>query len=237
MRWHTLLEAVYIGRAEFLSRHKKRLPLQSRHFIRRASFVVGILLVGYGLFALQKWYEIRHAGVPAAQVVASETSDTPSEQKVPDSYSVPADKPLLIELPTIKAKGFIQQVGVDKQNRMVAPGNVHMAGWYAKGSLPGDPGLSIIDGHVNGVYAKGVFYNLGKLKKDDTFNVTFGDKSVRNFKVKTVTTVSAQDADSALFVKDSTVAKQLNLITCAGKYNKSTKTYDARVIIVAERVE
>jgi LPXTG-site transpeptidase (sortase) family protein len=186
---------------------------------------------------LRDFYGIRNGGVPPAQVVASETSDTPSEQKVPGSFSVPADKPLSIELPSIKAKGFIQQVGVDKQNRMVAPGNVHMAGWYAKGSLPGGPGLSIIDGHVNGVYAKGVFYNLGNLKKDDTFRVTFGDKSVRSFKVKSVSTVSAKEADKALFIKDSTIAKQLNLITCAGKYNKTTKTYDARVIVVSENID
>ena len=102
------------------------------------------------------------------------------------NYSVPADKPLSIQLPTIKAEGFIQQVGVDKENRMVVPNNVHMAGWYTGGVLVGANGLSILDGLVHGLYAKGILYNIDKLKADEKFTVTFGDKSVKNFKVKKV---------------------------------------------------
>jgi LPXTG-site transpeptidase (sortase) family protein len=183
---------------------------------------------------VRNWYNIQHAGVPTGHTVATESTDAPSEQPVPDSYSVPADKPLSIQLPTIKTEGFIQQVGVDKENQMVVPGNVNMAGWYTKSALPGDAGLSIIDGHVHGLYAKGIFFNLGKLKSDDTFTVTYGDKSVRKFKVKQVQTVSTKDADTALFVRDKTILKQLNLITCTGRFDKESKTYDSRVIVVAE---
>lgn len=202
--------------------------------IRLVLFVVGLLLVGVGLNAVRNWYNIQHAGVPTGHTVATESTDAPSEQPVPDSYSVPPDKPLSIQLPTIKTEGFIQQVGVDKDNQMVVPSNVHMAGWYTKGSLPGDAGLSIIDGHVHGLYAKGIFYNLGKLKSNDTFTVTYGDKSVRKFKVKTVQTVTTKEADTALFVRDKTIPRQLNLITCTGKFDKDSKTYDSRVIVVAE---
>ena len=202
--------------------------------IRFALFIVGLVLVGVGLNAVRNWYNIQHAGVPAGHTVATVSTDTPSEQPVPDNYSVPADKPLSIQLPTIKTEGFIQQVGVDKENQMVVPGNVNMAGWYTKGSLPGDAGLSIIDGHVHGLYAKGIFFNLGKLKSDDTFTVTYGDKSVRKFKVKQVQTVSTKEADTALFVRDKTISKQLNLITCTGRFDKDSKTYDSRVIVVTE---
>jgi len=186
------------------------------------------------LNAIRNWYNIQHAGVPAGHTVATVSTDSPSEQPVPDNYSVPADKPLSIQLPTIKTEGFIQQVGVGKENQMVVPGNVHMAGWYTKGALPGDAGLSIIDGHVHGLYAKGIFYNLAKIKVGDAFTVTFGDKSVRKFKVKQVQTVSTKEADTALFVRDKTIPRQLNLITCTGKFDKDSKTYDSRVIVVAE---
>jgi LPXTG-site transpeptidase (sortase) family protein len=196
--------------------------------------IVGILLVGVGLNAVRNWYIIQHAGVPAGHIVATESTDAPSEQPVPDSYSVPEDKPLSIQLPTIMAEGFIQQVGVDKDNQMVVPSNVNMAGWYTKGSLPGDAGISIIDGHVHGLYAKGIFYNLGKLKTNETFTVTYGDKSVRKFKVKKVQTVSTKEADTALFVRYKTIPKQLNLITCTGRFDKDSKTFDSRVIVVAE---
>ncbi|TXG78042.1 class F sortase [Patescibacteria group bacterium] len=202
--------------------------------VRLVLFVVGLVLVGVGLNAVRNWYNIKNAGVPAGHTVATISTDAPSEQPVPDSYSVPADKPLSIQLPTIKTEGFIQQVGVDKENQMVVPSNVNMAGWYTKGALPGDDGLSIIDGHVHGLYAKGIFYNLGKLKAGDIFSVTYGDKSVRKFKVKQVQTVSTKEADTALFVRDKTIPKQLNLITCTGRFDKESKTYDSRVIVVAE---
>lgn len=213
---------------------KRRATLKTQRSIRLVILIVGILLVGIGLNAVRNWYNIQHAGVPAGHTVATVSNDTPSEQPVPDNYSVPADKPQSIQLPTIKTEGFIQQVGVDKDNQMVVPSNVNMAGWYTKGSLPGDAGISIIDGHVHGLYAKGIFYDLGKLKSNDTFTVTYGDKSVRKFKVKQVQTVSTKEADTALFVRDKTFPKQLNLITCTGRFDKDSKTFDSRVIVVAE---
>ena len=213
---------------------KHRATSKSQRNIRLVILIVGVVLVGVGMNAVRNWYNIQHAGVPAGHTVATVSTDTPSEQPVPDNYSVPADKPLSIPLPTIKTDGFIQQVGVDKANQMVVPSNVNMAGWYTKGALPGDAGLSIIDGHVHGLYAKGIFFNLGKLKSGDTFTVTYGDKSDRKFKVKQVQTVSTKEADTALFVRDKTISRQLNLITCTGQFDKDSKTYDSRVIVIAE---
>lgn len=189
-----------------------------------------------GVNGVRSWYKVRHGGIPTGHRVETTSTDRPSEQPVPDTYSVPADKPLSIQLPSIKSKGFIQQVSVDKKNQMVVPSNVHMAGWYTGSPLPGDPGLSIIDGHVNGLYAKGIFKDLSKLKAGDTFTVTYGDKTIRTFKVKKLQTVSASDADTSLYVRDNAIAKQLNLITCTGRYEKSSHTYDSRVIVVAERI-
>ena len=210
--------------------------LSTRQKTRLVALIVGIVLISVGVNAVRKWYKIQHAGVPAGHTVATVSTDEPSEQLPPKSYSVPADKPLSIQLPTVKAEGFIQQVGADKDNRMVVPNNVHMAGWYTGSPLPGNDGLSIIDGHVHGLYAKGIFYNIGKLKADDKFSVTFGDKSVKNFKVKKVQTTTVEEANTALYVRDNSIAKQLNLITCGGKFDKDTKTYDARVIVVAESI-
>lgn len=203
---------------------------------RLVALIIGLVLVGVGVNALRNWYGVQKGGVPAGHTVATTSTDTPSEQPVPDDYSVPADKPLSIQLPSIKAKGFIQQVGADKKNQMVVPSNVHMAGWYTKSVLPGDKGLSIIDGHVNGLYAKGIFANLGKLKNGDEFSVTFGNKRVKNFRVKNLKTVSTEEANTVLYERDNAIMSQLNLITCGGRYEKSTRTYDARVIVFAEAI-
>ncbi len=215
---------------------RKWRALSLRQKSRFIAFVVGLLLISVGINAILKWNKIQHGGVPSGHTVATVSTDQPSEELPSKSYSVPADKPLSIQLPSIKAEGFIQQVGADKNNQMVVPDNVHMAGWYTGSVLPGADGLSILDGHVHGLYAKGIFYNVSKLKTGDRFSVTFGDKSVKNFMVKKVQTTTVEEADTALYVRDNSIAKQLNLITCGGKYDKAAKTYDARVIVVAEAI-
>jgi sortase (surface protein transpeptidase) len=199
--------------------------------------VVSLGLIAYGLVTLKQWHSVRHGGVPTGNSVATSTSEKPSEQAVPDNYSVPADQPLSINFPTIQAGGFIQRVGVDKANQMVAPSNVHMAGWYVKSVKPGAPGLSIIDGHVQGLYSKGVFYKLAQLKVSDTFSVTYGNHSVRQFSVKRVDKVSVQDAEKYLYAHYTAIPRQLNVITCGGKYIASSKSYNGRVIVAAEAID
>jgi len=198
--------------------------------------VFGIGAIVFGLFGIVSWYNVKQGGVPAPTHTATQSPDKPSEQPVPPSYTVPAGQPKEITMPTIKTKGFIQKVGVDKNNQIVAPGNIHMAGWYTGSVKPGEPGLSIIDGHVNGVYAKAVFYDLIRLKPNDTFTVTYGDNSVRSFRVVKIEAVPVDQATKVLFNRDPAIKSQLNVITCGGKYIASTKTYDGRVIVAAEAI-
>jgi sortase (surface protein transpeptidase) len=198
---------------------------------------VSLFLLGYGALTLRHWHSIRHGGVPAGSQVATSTPDQPSEQAVPTNYSVPADQPLSIAMPSIKAGGFIQRVGVDKSNQMVAPGNINMAGWYVKSVKPGERGLSIIDGHVHGVYSSGIFYNLARLSIGDKFSVTFGDHSVENFEVKRVDKVSTKDAERYLYAHYTAIPRQLNVITCGGKYVVKDKSYDGRVIVAASAID
>lgn len=200
---------------------------------RLAILVAGIVLLTIGGVMARPWFKVRQAGVPPGNSVATESLETPSEQSVSADYTVPADRPLAVTIPSINVQGFIQQVGVDKANQMVAPSNVHMAGWYARSVLPGDAGLSIIDGHVNGLYAKGVFARLHELLPGQELTITFGDKRTKSFTVKDIKTVSAAEATKELYIKDPGITSQLNLITCAGRYDKNTKTYDQRVIVVA----
>lgn len=199
--------------------------------------LVAISACLYGGLGVSSWYDIKNGGVPLSAVTAVSSPDKPSEQPVPPDYSVPAGQPKSISLPSIKSQGFIQKVGVDTTNQLVAPGNIHMAGWYTGSVLPGEPGLSIIDGHVSGVYEKGVFYNLSKLKPNDTFTVSYGDDSVRTFRVAKVEVVPLDQASKALFSRDESIESQLTIVSCGGTYIPSTKTYDKRVIVTSEAIK
>ncbi len=175
---------------------------------------------------------------PAAvtQVVTFST-DTPDEQKPSANAYVwhgqPSD-PKYIRLPTIAAEGFMQNVSIDQHNAVAVPNNIHMAGWFAESMRPGQKGLSIVDGHVDGRQSDGIFKNLIKLNKNDQFTIELGDGTIKSFKVREVKSVDAARAAEVLFSHDPAVTNQINLITCGGNFDRQTKQYVERVIVVAE---
>lgn len=143
------------------------------------------------------------------------------------------DEPKYISLPTITAEGFVQKVGVDQNKEIAVPNNIYKAGWFVATAKPGNTGLSIIDGHVNGRVNSGIFKDLVKLKVDDTYTVELGSGVTKNYRVTKIIQVPTKDAPNALFSQEPNIKSQLNLITCGGTFNKSTKQYDERVIVYA----
>lgn len=174
---------------------------------------------------------------PAAKNVVTKTLAHPSSAPLTASNYTPTagpNEPSYISLPTIGAQGYMQKVGVDQYGQMAAPTNVHLAGWYVNSLLPGQSGLSVIDGHVDGyAHNQGIFGSLNKLKAGDVFTVTFGNGSKKSFAVKSLQLVDAGNVPSVLFAHDPTIASQLNLITCGGDYDSVSHTYDKRTIVTS----
>jgi sortase A len=199
--------------------------------------VLALALLAVGVMQLLDRYTATNGTdtPPAANSVVTEDSAEPSETK-PDTsnYVVAAKDPRSITIGSIGVDGLIQKVGLTKDNAVATPNNVHIAGWYTSSVRPGEPGLSVIDGHVSGKYADGIFKNLRQTKAGDSFMVEFGDKSNKRFEVVEVRTLPERSSAEYLFTKRNTISNQLNLITCGGKFNKSTQTYDDRVIVVSK---
>lgn len=207
---------------------RTRLPI-------RAGLAIGCLLVVFGAYGLYQRFHTTHQGggtVAVSTKTLTESTNNPDETPVKD-YKVAADMPRQISIPAIRAKGFIQKVAADTKNAIVVPNNVHMAGWYVKTPKPGERGVSIVVGHVQGKYANGVFRNLSKVKSGDEITVEFGDHSTRRFIAKQVNVLSVDDTSKAQYENVTNTATQLTLITCGGKYNRQDHSYEKRVIVRA----
>lgn len=206
---------------------------------RQQLIALGVLTLAAALaFTLFTKSQAPPAPAEIADIITYST-DNPSESKPdPSSFAWRGDAvmPKYINLPTIKSEGFIQRVGIDQHKAVAVPNNIHIAGWYAGSQLPGTNGLSIIDGHLDGRTSAGIFNKLAELKANDKFTVTFGDNSTRGFIVRRVQSVAAADAASLLFSQDPAIAQQLNLITCGGNFDNGKRTYDERIIVIAESV-
>jgi len=187
-------------------------------------------LVGLAVYFVSNWDSV----TPAAE--ASYVRNTPSEQPPPaaDNYRVPPDHPRVITIGgEAKIRGLVEKVGVVGKNQMDAPSNVHMAGWFSGSALPGQPGLSIMDGHVNSNFGAAVFQNLGKVKPNDTIAIELGNGSHIKYSVTATKQLNLSSATEQLFADPKD--RELRLITCAGKWQSSSQTYDQRLIVYAKK--
>ncbi len=197
--------------------------------------VVVLLVAGFGFWLL------KHSDQKKIQQKKNEvitySPDKPDETK-PDKDTYKwfgnDDDPKYITLPSIKAEGFLRKVGVDQNKQVATPDNINMAGWFVDTVRPGQKGNSIIDGHVSGWVNNGIFKDLIKMKAGDIYTVEFGNGDKKEFKVKEVKDVPVADAASVLFSQDPEITNQLSLITCGGKFNRSTNQYENRVIVISQ---
>ena len=92
------------------------------------------------------------------------SSIKPAPQAVA-SYSVAPSLPKYLDIPSIGVSGArIVGIGL-KDGQISNPDNIYDAGWYRASSKPGDAGAMFIFGHISSWTAKGLFYNLNKLKQ------------------------------------------------------------------------
>ena len=176
--------------------------------------------------------------IPTKTVTHS--TDTPDEtppQIACNEYTVSGTAPRKIEIPAAGVSGCVQKVGIDQHKAIAVPDNIHLAGWYVNSVPPGEKGLSIIDGHVLGRYGDAIFANLKNLRQGDNIKIQLGDLSWREFIVKNTEVTSDTKAGEAQFTSLPDVASQLTLITCQGKYDAKTNSYDKRLIVRAALVE
>lgn len=222
------------------TKHKiwdQKLPINRVYLL-----VSGILLLLAGSYLSLVRYRATH-NTPTlpnpGQTISSESSQ-PDESK-PDSslldkYTVPADQPRSIRIKSVDITGLVQRVGLTKDNAMAVPSNIHFAGWYVNSVLPGKPGLSIINGHVSGIYADAIFKQMLKVKANDVVEIEFGDKSIKKFLVLEIKAFPEDQSAQYLSTPKAGIVSQLNLITCGGKFDKASQRYEDRIIVTTKLI-
>ncbi len=171
---------------------------------------------------------------PVVEPVITHSTDAPDESKPnADSYNWlgAADEPKKIRINKIGVDAFIQKSGVDQDNRIAVPNNVHLASWFADSQKPGQNGLSIIAGHVSGRTTVGVFKQLKDLGQGDEFEIELGNGDIKRYKVLETKQIKEPESAAVLFNQDPNVSSQLNLITCGGNFDSSTDQYEDRIIV------
>ena len=142
-------------------------------------------------------------------------------------------QPVTLSIPKIHVTAPIETVGLDKDNNMDVPKQATDVGWYEYGPNPGDMGNSVIDGHLDWYTGPAVFWQLNQLSPGDQITVTDTAHQSHVFVVtKKASYPYTQFPLNQVF--GATSGAHLNLITCAGTFDKVAKNYSNRVVVYAD---
>ncbi|UOY93332.1 class F sortase [Ectobacillus sp. JY-23] len=145
-------------------------------------------------------------------------------------------EPVRIEIPKLRINAPVAPVGLLGDGSMGVPEDTNEVGWYEPGAKPGEFGNAVFAGHVDSYLGPAVFFYLKKLEVGD--EVIIRGKNGETF-IYVVTSKASYPYDQAP-VEDIfgyTAAKRLNLITCAGRYDRKTKNHEERLVVYTELKE
>ncbi|MGM0751982.1 MAG: class F sortase [Bacillota bacterium] len=169
---------------------------------------------------------------PEAQMASTTTSPSPfAETIIKDERS--GIVPTTIEIPAIDLSAPIEAVGLKENGEMAVTESFEKTGWYEGGYKPGEPGNAVIGGHVDSRNGPAIFYNLNKLSKGDEIIVKNKEGEDRTFVVMDMKEYPWDDAPLQSIFGYSH-ASTLNLITCTGDFDRSSRNYSKRLVVYTE---
>lgn len=138
--------------------------------------------------------------------------------------------PARLQIPAIDVDAPVDPAGLLDNGDMDVPNDIVSTGWFEDGYMPGQPGNSVIAGHVDGKNGPAVFYDIGKLTTGDEIIVTAEDGTKLVFVVDRVEIYPFDESPIREIFGFST-GSRLNLITCTGEYNKKGSYYEDRLVV------
>ena len=100
--------------------------------------------------------------------------------------------PVRLQIPKIRVASSLDRLGRARDGTVEVPSRWELAGWYALGPRPGDPGSAVILGHVDSRRGPAVFFRLRELGRGDEIKVTRADRSSARFVVQRTTQYDKQ---------------------------------------------
>jgi sortase (surface protein transpeptidase) len=250
-----IIEEQFIGNAKPKKRLKIKLGLKNRlqnyTKLQFSLLTMALLIFAVGVIVSLQTVQTNHSA--AAQVAAlskkvnssspsnNQSSVVPSTNKISASsfnnYMVAPDLARYIKIPSLNVDARVLQVGTVSGDAVGTPDNIYDTAWYNGSAKPGQPGSTLIDGHVSSWTTKGIFYNLKLLIPGDTIQVVRGDGSVLTYQVVKSQVYPANNVDMrAAMTPVISGVSGLNLITCTGQVIKGTSSFSERVIVFSRLV-
>ncbi|MGH9125333.1 MAG: class F sortase [Acidimicrobiales bacterium] len=147
---------------------------------------------------------------------------------MPRGYEVLARK-LGLEVPAIGVSSSLVDLGLEADRTVQVPSSFSQAGWYRRSAQCGQPGPTVILGHVDSYRGPGVFFRLGALRPGDTVVLHCADGRREQFGITGVRQYP-KDAFPTAAVYGPSVMPTIRLVTCGGAFDRASGHYVANVV-------
>lgn len=176
-------------------------------------------------------------GVPKTKVPVKSVSPSAIEQGAIPFQQAPArvGLPVRLKIPSIHVDSVVEHVALTPQGAMDVPKNPADVAWYNLGPRPGERGSSVVAGHYDTKKgAPAVFSELRALQKGSKIYIESEDGVITTFVVREIKKYD-RNANAADVFGSNDDGAHLNLVTCEGAWNKSTKSYSKRLVVFADK--
>lgn len=154
-----------------------------------------------------------------------------------DDKPLPASEPVSIEIPAIGVESEVFRIGLAPDGSLAVPQpgpRLDLAAWFENSPTPGQPGPSIIEGHV--ATAEGgpsVFFELADLRPGDEIKVRREDDRVVTFTVRALREFDKDEFPTRLVYGGDLGTPSLRLITCSN-FDPATGSHEGNLIVFSE---
>ncbi len=169
-------------------------------------------------------------GSPAASPTPSPVGPAPTLQ-APRELAVAA-APLRLRVPALGIDAPVGPVGKAADGTVQVPTRWEDVGWYSGGARPGQPGPTVLLGHVDSRNGPAVFVRLPQARPGTVVEVTTTDGERHRYQVRRV----EQDPKTRFpteAVYLPVLTPELRLVTCGGDFDRSTGHYRDNIIVYA----
>jgi hypothetical protein len=142
-------------------------------------------------------------------------------------------EPVRLRIPAAGVDTPLVRLGRAADGSIEVPARFDVAGWFAEGPRPGQPGPAVFLGHVDSRTGPAVFYRVAALPRDAQVIVTRADGSTAAFRVSGTQRVPKLEFPTDL-VYGPTLEPSLRLVTCGGSFDRATRNYRDNVIVYAD---
>ena len=143
-----------------------------------------------------------------------------------------ARRPVRLRIDALGVDAPIEAFGRDGDGQLDVPTDPATVAWFREGSVPGAAGSSVLAAHVDYDGRRGVFFDLDVLRAGDTVRVDFDDGRTSTFDIVRRRRYTKERLPvRRLFTRNGDAV--LTLITCGGRFDASTRHYDANTVVQA----